>query len=142
MSLDELSSHTIRAELTRLGARPWSEIEVLGGCDSTNDLALERLRAGDAGRFAITTETQSRGRGQRGSSWRTPGGQAIALSIGRVFDRSLGAMAGLSLACGVCVAQSLRALGAHDVRVKWPNDLLVGTAKLGGILIETVQRGA
>ena len=45
-------------------------------------------------------------------------------------------LAGLSLAVGVAAARALRSLGAAGVTLKWPNDLLTGGAKLGGILIE------
>ncbi len=46
------------------------------------------------------------------------------------------ALAGLSLAIGVALAQLLTALGIAGVGLKWPNDLLCGGRKLGGILIE------
>ena len=54
-------------------------------------------------------------------------------------------LAGLSLAVGVAAARALRALGARDVALKWPNDLLAGGkhagAKLGGVLIQTRVQG-
>jgi BirA family biotin operon repressor/biotin-[acetyl-CoA-carboxylase] ligase len=46
----------------------------------------------------------------------------------------------LTLALGVGAAEALHMLGADQVRLKWPNDLLVGNAKLGGILTETQYR--
>jgi BirA family biotin operon repressor/biotin-[acetyl-CoA-carboxylase] ligase len=42
------------------------------------------------------------------------------------------------LAVGVAVARTLEGMGAAGVRLKWPNDILVDGAKLGGILIETL----
>lgn len=46
------------------------------------------------------------------------------------------ALEGLSLAIGVAVARALRRYGIDEVRLKWPNDVMVRGAKLGGILIE------
>ena len=42
----------------------------------------------------------------------------------------------MSLAIGVCVLRALRKLGVGELHLKWPNDVLLGEAKLGGILIE------
>jgi BirA family biotin operon repressor/biotin-[acetyl-CoA-carboxylase] ligase len=49
------------------------------------------------------------------------------------MPRDVGA---LSLAIGVCMLRALKSAGVADVRLKWPNDVLVGDRKLGGILIE------
>jgi BirA family biotin operon repressor/biotin-[acetyl-CoA-carboxylase] ligase len=46
-------------------------------------------------------------------------------------------LVGLSVAVGISAAHALRRLGARGVSLKWPNDLMVGRRKLGGILIET-----
>ena len=58
------------------------------------------------------------------------------LSISRRFDLGFAALSGLSLAVGVLVAEALRAAGFAEVGLKWPNDLVVGGRKLGGILIQ------
>jgi BirA family biotin operon repressor/biotin-[acetyl-CoA-carboxylase] ligase len=44
---------------------------------------------------------------------------------------------GLSLVAGVATARALRGLGVTQAALKWPNDLVVDGAKLGGILVET-----
>ena len=51
-------------------------------------------------------------------------------------------LAALSLVAGVACVRALRALGASGVSLKWPNDLMLGSAKLGGILVETRAQGA
>jgi BirA family biotin operon repressor/biotin-[acetyl-CoA-carboxylase] ligase len=48
-------------------------------------------------------------------------------------------LAPLSVAAAVSVAEALRELTGLDVRVKWPNDLLVAGRKLGGLLVESAQ---
>ena len=55
------------------------------------------------------------------------------LDVSAKMPRDAGA---LSLAIGVCVLRALEPLGVSDVRLKWPNDVLVADRKLGGILIE------
>ena len=49
------------------------------------------------------------------------------------LPRDIGA---LSLAIGVCALRALAQIGVTGAALKWPNDLVVGSAKLGGILIE------
>jgi BirA family biotin operon repressor/biotin-[acetyl-CoA-carboxylase] ligase len=52
------------------------------------------------------------------------------------FDDGIAALEGLSLAVGVAVRRALAGLGAGDIGLKWPNDLLRDGRKLGGILVE------
>ena len=117
---DPLSAAAIRARLVVLGGASSGDrapqIVVIDECASTNDLALERLRLGDVGRFVIAADVQHAGRGRRGATWRTVPGEALAFSIGRAFTRPLSALGGLSLAIGASVAQSLQALGGRDSR--------------------------
>src|SRR5690606_19530546 len=58
------------------------------------------------------------------------------LSLSRGFAGGLAQLAGLSLAVGVAAAEALREAGFDGVGLKWPNDLLAGDRKLGGLLIE------
>jgi BirA family biotin operon repressor/biotin-[acetyl-CoA-carboxylase] ligase len=63
-------------------------------------------------------------------------GGGLTFSILWRFNRPAGELSGLSLVVGMCLAQVLRDLGLSGARVKWPNDILVGDAKLAGVLIE------
>jgi BirA family biotin operon repressor/biotin-[acetyl-CoA-carboxylase] ligase len=86
------------------------------------------------------TERQSAGRGRRGKSWWSAPGSSLLFSVGAVLPMPVGALSGLSLAVGTAVIDGLRDLGLIDparLALKWPNDLLLDEAKLGGILIET-----
>lgn len=58
------------------------------------------------------------------------------------FSRGASGLAGLGLAVAVGAAEALEKLGARGVTLKWPNDLLCGGSKLGGILIETAGDAA
>jgi BirA family biotin operon repressor/biotin-[acetyl-CoA-carboxylase] ligase len=103
---------------------------------STNtDLLLRE--APPPGQFDfLTAECQSAGRGRRARSWFAPPGGAICLSIGWHFASLPRDISALSLAVGVCALRAMTPFGVAGVGLKWPNDLVVGNAKLGGILIE------
>jgi len=93
--------------------------------------------APSAGKVQIAlAEFQTAGRGRRGRHWVSPFGSGICLSLGWTLDGAPGGVAGLSLALGVVAEQALAALGAAGVRLKWPNDLVAGGHKLGGLLLD------
>lgn len=80
-----------------------------------------------------TVDLQSAGHGRRGKRWVSRPGN-VAVSLLEHLPLGLDALGGLSLVTGIAVAETLVASTGLDVRVKWPNDLLVGGAKLGGLL--------
>jgi len=106
--------------------------EWLAEVDSSNSELLRRAeRLPD--RYVLLADQQSAGRGRRGRSWVSPPGANLYLSM---FARLGREPVALSLAIGIAAAECLRQFGASDVRLKWPNDLVVGERKLGGILID------
>ncbi len=113
-----------------------AQLEVLDTVDSTNGYLTGRRppRAGLG--IACIAEQQTAGRGRRGRSWVSPFGANLYLSLLWQFELPAVALAGLSLAAGVAVAQALRRLGVAQAELKWPNDLLWRGRKLGGILVE------
>jgi BirA family biotin operon repressor/biotin-[acetyl-CoA-carboxylase] ligase len=122
-------------EVTGLAGVRHIAYETLG---STNAEALARARASEHGPLWITAQSQSAGRGRRGSTWVSPVGNlhaTLLLSEPSPPEHApqLSFVAALALhdAIAECAAQ----LGPL-LKVKWPNDLLLGGAKLAGILIE------
>lgn len=116
---------------------------LLDSVDSTNNYAMEQIRAGLAQNgMAWQTRQQTAGRGQRGRAWHSSISDSILLSIalqpGAVFLSSpfLFNMA-VSLVCRDFLAELCEA----DVAIKWPNDLYVNDRKAGGLLIENIYRG-
>jgi BirA family biotin operon repressor/biotin-[acetyl-CoA-carboxylase] ligase len=134
--IDLLDAATIKRLLTAESRRQLRSLEVLLQIDSTNSrlLAVNDLPAGKAD--VCLAEHQSAGRGRRGREWIAPFGGAICLSLGWVFPEPPRQLSALSLAVGVAVMRALERCGAHDVRLKWPNDVLAANRKLGGILCE------
>jgi BirA family biotin operon repressor/biotin-[acetyl-CoA-carboxylase] ligase len=111
-------------------------VDVLDQCASTNSQLLERAMNGASHASVIACEHQSGGRGRRGAQWVSAVGGSLAFSLLWRFQQGAGGLSGLSLAVAVAVARALESLGAGPVGVKWPNDILLGERKLGGILIE------
>jgi len=109
--------------------------ETLG---STNAEALALARAGERGPLWITAQSQSAGRGRRGNAWISPPGNLYATLLltepsAPEHAPQLSFVAALALHDAVAARASQ--LGPA-LKVKWPNDLLVGRAKLAGILVE------
>src|SRR5574340_1627636 len=158
----------IRGRRYRL-AQPWQRLEreevlrwlgedaglfdvgILPQAASSNTLLLQRAGLGaDAapGGSVLAVELQTAGRGRMGRTWHAGLGSTLTFSLLWRFDCGLNALSGLSLAVGVAIARALNGLGAQDVRLKWPNDILVGKSepgspfrhdewgKLGGVLME------
>jgi hypothetical protein len=85
----------------------------------------------------FVTECQTAGRGRRGRQWQSPFAANLYFSIRFPVSGGFAALGGLSLAVGVAVAQALQELDPQlPVTLKWPNDLLINGAKVGGVLIE------
>lgn len=118
---------------------PGVEVRVVQRCGSTNSVLLAEP-SGDC--VLLAAEEQTAGRGRRGHRWHIAAGAGITFSICRRVKRPVRELAGLSLVAGVALARTLRALGARKAALKWPNDLVVEGAKLGGILVETRAAGA
>ena len=134
--LDLLSRDQVLSALTPRARSLLSELDLHAQIDSTNTEAFRRLRQGATSGLVVSAETQTAGRGRRGRSWTSPFGRNIYVSSLWHFAGKPEVIEGLSLAVGVAVAEALAEVGFKDVMLKWPNDILHGGAKLGGILIE------
>ena len=84
----------------------------------------------------VVAELQTKGRGRRGRSWLSGLGDSLTFSLSWQFQQGVSALAGLSLVVGVAIIRAFKLLGIEELALKWPNDLLLNTSKLGGVLIE------
>ncbi len=133
--LNLLDSALIAAELDVSERARIGDLIVLDQVDSTNAELRRRKAPGGDRALVCLAEFQTAGRGRQRRTWISPYAQGLCLSLRWRF--SAGAAAGgLSLALGVAVRRALTAQGLSDIQLKWPNDLLVGERKLGGILVE------
>ncbi|PSV37629.1 bifunctional biotin--[acetyl-CoA-carboxylase] ligase/biotin operon repressor BirA [Photobacterium sp. GB-36] len=116
-------------------------LDLIPVIDSTNQYLLDRVGQLPSGSVCLA-EYQEAGRGRRGRQWVSPFGSNLYLSIYWRLEAGMAAAMGLSLVVGVAIAETLKKLGAYDVRVKWPNDIYYQDKKLAGILVEmTGQAG-
>jgi BirA family biotin operon repressor/biotin-[acetyl-CoA-carboxylase] ligase len=109
-----------------------SVCEVVG---STNTELLARAAVGAPSGSVLAAELQTAGRGRSGRVWHSRVGDALTFSVLWRFTQGARELAGLSLAVGLALARAFTRMGA-PVQLKWPNDVVVGPAKLAGILIE------
>ena len=112
---------------------PGIEVRMVERCGSTNELLLREAKPD----VLLAAQEQTAGRGRRGRRWYSPPGAGVTFSLSALIRRPARELAGLSLVAGVGAARALRALGVAQAALKWPNDLVVEGAKLGGILVET-----
>lgn len=126
------------AALDSLGALlgPRLVLRSVAETDSTNSDLLEASRLDPRPQLLVAAH-QRAGRGRLGRSWSSRAGDSLTFSLAWPVSAPL---AGLSLAVGSCLADSLDPEG-RALQLKWPNDLWYQQRKLGGILIETATQG-
>lgn len=127
-----LDSERLQRELIQGSGRSL-RLHYFESCESTN---LECMRLYQDGSIVIA-EQQTRGRGRRGRDWLSPALENIYCSLGIVKTMKPELLGMLSIQAGVAIVEVLHAWQFTQVRLKWPNDILMMGRKLGGILIET-----
>jgi BirA family transcriptional regulator, biotin operon repressor / biotin---[acetyl-CoA-carboxylase] ligase len=110
---------------------------------STNTEALNRASAGATGPLWITADRQTGGRARSGRSWTSPTGNLAAsmlvtLPCGPEVAHHLALLAGVALIDAIRDSGVAPAPGA-PMYIKWPNDVLIGGAKVSGILAESTS---
>jgi BirA family biotin operon repressor/biotin-[acetyl-CoA-carboxylase] ligase len=117
--------------------------------DSTNLEAQRRATGGERGPLWITAGRQTHGRGRSGRSFVSADG-AMMTTLLLSNPCTLAHLAELSLVSGIAMFDAARsALGTafapagstSGLRLKWPNDLILGGAKAGGVLVESANYG-
>lgn len=115
-------------------------LETYDELGSTSDFCTARAKAGEPEGLAVLAYKQSAGRGSRGRSWQAPEGN---LNLSFLLRPTLpAALAGFySLLAGVVAAEAIEQFFAPPTMLKWPNDVLLGGAKLAGVLIDAAPNG-
>lgn len=144
---------SLAATVARLGdAAKYFDLDVVEECASTNTELLARAERAAPSGTALAALRQTAGRGRRGREWISAPGDSLAFSLLWRFAPGT-APVGLSLAVGVAVVDALAKVspgghvgvppgpevspgGTAPTQLKWPNDVLRGGRKLGGILVE------
>ena len=140
--MTSLDRDAIHARLGESVTSRLERLEAFAEIASTNSYLLgEEAPPPGLIRVALT-DNQVAGRGRHGRVWRSPPGSGIALSIAYTFAPQPANLAALTLAIGLGVVDALGGIGIGGIQLKWPNDLIAGDGKLGGILTETRSHAA
>lgn len=114
-----------------IGAR----IKRIKSCPSTNDLAKELALAGEEEGTVVIAEEQTKGRGMKGRKWYSARKKGIYLSV--ILRPPHSSISLLPLVAGLAVADAVFNSVGLRIKLRWPNDLVWGKKKLGGILCES-----
>ena len=119
------------------------QIIKLGATDSTNRYLKELARSRDLEDLTVVVaEEQTRGRGQMGTIWYSENGKNLIFSIlKKQTDLKITDRFQLNMGVSLSVLDVFSSYPIPELRIKWPNDILSGTKKMGGILIENIISG-
>jgi BirA family biotin operon repressor/biotin-[acetyl-CoA-carboxylase] ligase len=134
-----MSASDLERAMTLAGlSAPTHWHEVTG---STNSVASELAEADAPEWTLVGAGHQTAGRGRRGRTWHDRPGEAVMTSL--VLRPSMPAedLGLLTLLAGAAWAEAATETGGVEVLCKWPNDLLIGEAKVGGVLAESSVAG-
>lgn len=132
-----LSASTLAALLPskKLG----ETLYVFDELDSTNAFAIERAKSQAPSGTVILADRQTAGRGRLDRSWFSPGKANIYGSLLFVHETTIQYLGWIPLMAGVAIAQALEQQTGIRIDLKWPNDLLIGGRKLGGVLCDSFR---
>lgn len=134
---DDLAAALTRA---RAGLGPFgADLHFYSSVGSTNDIAERLARAGACEGTTIVADEQTAGRGRRGRAWFSPPGAGLYVSV-VLRPGTMPSTVRCTLMAGVALAEALRATTSLPISIKWPNDLMIGSRKVGGILTEGSAR--
>ena len=101
---------------------------------STNDVLRQLAQNGAPTGTAVMAGAQTAGRGRLGRTFQSPEGSGLYLSV--LYRPDKQQLLTLTALAAAAICQTVEKLTGLDVGIKWPNDLVVGGRKLGGILTE------
>lgn len=119
------------------------QIIKLDAIDSTNRYLKELSRDQLVEDFTVViADEQRKGKGQMGTEWVVEKGKNLTFSVLKKFERLRpNNRFEISICTSLAIHDSLKGLGIPKLTVKWPNDIMSGTTKIGGILIENRIEG-
>ena len=137
IKITESLAHNLQALLDA----PIIELDVI---DSTNNYAMRLIDADTAqAGLTVVARQQTDGKGQRGKSWQDMPGESLLCSVIVYPERAIEEQFVFNANTAVAIAEVLSGLYENwDVRIKWPNDIIINDKKAGGVLIENVLRGS
>ena len=135
VNCEPLSASKIQSFLSSESLALIDAVDVKQSVNSTNNELLA-LPINSARARVCMTEAQCAGRGRRGNDWQSAPNKNVMLSLSWGFEKWPETITGLGLAVALVTVEALNADYDLDVKIKWPNDIMVDNKKLGGILID------
>lgn len=126
------------AEIKSLMHTDWVAKEVLyfDTIDSTNTKAQELAEKGYPSGTLVVADKQESGKGRRGRSWVSPSGTGIFMTLMIKPDINPNNASMLTLVAALAVAKAITSVTGEKAMIKWPNDIVVNSKKVCGILTE------
>lgn len=112
-----------------------AKIHSVKSCSSTNDLAKKLVYNGEGEGTAVVSSEQTKGKGTKGRNWFSAREKGLYLSV--ILHPPNSDISLLPLMAGVSVCETIFKSVGLRIRLKWPNDVIWGRKKLGGILCES-----
>ena len=104
---------------------------------STNSDALAAARGGEPHGSVYFADEQTAGRGRGNHAWHSAAGEGLYVSVLLRPNLPVAGLGLLPLATGLAAVSAIREVSGIDIDLRWPNDLLIGPRKTGGILVES-----
>ena len=105
--------------------------------DSTNTDALAAARMGAPHGSVYFADEQRAGRGRGDHAWHSAAGEGLYVSVLMRPSIAAADLPLMPLAAGLAAAEAIRSVAGVAIDLRWPNDLLIGARKAGGILVES-----
>ena len=109
---------------------------------STNSDGMAAARAGAPHGSVYVADEQNAGRGRGDHGWHSAAGQGLYVSVLLRPQVTAAQLPLIPLAAGLAAAEAISAVASLTVELRWPNDLLIGPRKTGGILVEAHSEGS
>jgi BirA family biotin operon repressor/biotin-[acetyl-CoA-carboxylase] ligase len=125
------------------GSQLGQPLHVLSLTTSTSDEAKQAAKQGAPHGATWVAEQQTAGRGRQGRTWESPHGENLLFSVLLRVACPPSRIPPIALVAGLAVRDAVaRAAPGADVRIKWPNDVLVDGRKIAGVLVEAITVGS
>ncbi|HEX5615599.1 MAG TPA: biotin--[acetyl-CoA-carboxylase] ligase [Acidimicrobiia bacterium] len=127
-----------RGVSARLDGTRFTDVRWFAEIDSTNRYLLDEAARGAAEGIVAVADSQSAGRGRLGRQWQSPPDASLLASVLLRPALATEHVPLLVTAAALAAADAVEGLSGIVVRLKWPNDLVVGARKLAGVLAEAI----
>jgi BirA family biotin operon repressor/biotin-[acetyl-CoA-carboxylase] ligase len=111
------------------------------GTDSTNNDAMKAARNAAPHGSVYFADEQTAGRGRSDHTWHSAAGEGLYVSVLLRPQIPALRLPTLPLVAGLAASEAIRETTGLTADLRWPNDLLLGPRKVGGILVEAKSKG-